>query len=85
MVPSPSLTSSPRRRTGARTRGRRGNLAAAELSGVGYQFFEVYAANVRKVTPADVQHVARQYLGTLRTVIVQPQCRTQVGGEGTRP
>jgi zinc protease len=48
-------------------------LAAAELSGVGYQFFDVYAANVRKVTPADVQRVARQYLGVLRTVIVQPQ------------
>jgi predicted Zn-dependent peptidase len=48
-------------------------LAAAELSGVGYQFFDVYAANVRKVTPADVQRVAKQYLGTLRTVIVQPQ------------
>jgi zinc protease len=48
-------------------------LAAAELSGVGYEFFDVYAANVRKVTPADVQRVAKQYLGTLRTVIVQPQ------------
>ena len=30
-------------------------------------------ANVRKVTPADVQRVARKYLGVLRTVIVQPQ------------
>jgi zinc protease len=48
-------------------------LAAAELAGVGYEFFDVYAANVRKVTPADVQRVARQYLGVLRTVIVQPQ------------
>jgi len=48
-------------------------LAAAELAGVGYQFFDVYAANVKKVTPADVQRVAKRYLGILRTVIVQPQ------------
>ncbi len=48
-------------------------LAAAELAGVGYEFFDVYAANVKKVTPADVQRVAKQYLGVLRTVIVQPQ------------
>ena len=47
-------------------------LAAAELAGVGYEFFDVYAANVKKVTPADVQRVAKQYLGVLRTVIVQP-------------
>jgi Protein of unknown function (DUF2950)/Peptidase M16 inactive domain len=47
-------------------------LAAAELAGVGYEFFDIYAANVRKVTPADVQRVAKQYLGVLRTVIVQP-------------
>lgn len=48
-------------------------LAAAELAGVGHEYFDAYAANVRKVTPADVQRVARQYLGVLRTVIVQPQ------------
>jgi zinc protease len=48
-------------------------LAAAELTGVGYEFFDVYVANVRKVTPADVQRVAKQYLGVLRTIIVQPQ------------
>ena len=48
-------------------------LAVAELAGVGYEFFDVYAANVKKVTPADVQRVAKQYLGVLRTVIVQPQ------------
>ncbi|HEY3064953.1 MAG TPA: pitrilysin family protein [Methylomirabilota bacterium] len=47
-------------------------LAAGELVGVGYQFFDVYAANVKKVTPADVQRVARQYLGVLRTVVVHP-------------
>jgi predicted Zn-dependent peptidase len=48
-------------------------LAAAELSGVGWEFFDVYAANVRRITPADVHRVARKYLGTLRTVVVQPQ------------
>jgi len=47
-------------------------LAAGELAGVGHEFFDTYAANVRKVTAADVQRVARQYLGVLRTVIVQP-------------
>jgi len=47
-------------------------LAAAELAGVGYEFFDVYAANVKKVTRADVQRVARQYLGVMRTVVVQP-------------
>ena len=48
-------------------------LAAAELAGVGYEFFDAYVANVRKVTPADVQRVARRYLGVVRTIIVQPQ------------
>jgi len=48
-------------------------LAAAELAGVGHQYFDVYATNVKKVTPADVQRVARRYLGVVRTVIVQPQ------------
>jgi predicted Zn-dependent peptidase len=48
------------------------DLAAAELAGVGDEFFDVYAANVRKVTRADVQRVAKQYLGVMRTVIVQP-------------
>ena len=47
-------------------------LAAAELAGVGYEFFDVYGSNVKKVTPQDVQRVAKQYLGVLRTVIVQP-------------
>jgi len=48
-------------------------LAAAELAGLGHDFFDVYAANVKKVTRADVQRVAKQYLGVMRTVIVQPQ------------
>jgi zinc protease len=47
-------------------------LAAGELAGVGYEYFDVYAANVKKVTAADVQRVAQKYLGVLRTVVVQP-------------
>jgi len=47
-------------------------LAAAELAGVGYDYFDLYAANVKRVTPTDVQRVARQYLGVVRTVVVQP-------------
>ncbi len=47
-------------------------LAAGELAGVGHDFFDAYAASVRKVTAADVQRVARKYLGAVRTVIVQP-------------
>ena len=48
-------------------------LAFYELAGVGYEFLERYAADVKKVTPADVQRVAQKYLGVLRTVIVQPK------------
>jgi len=48
-------------------------LAAGELAGVSHGFFDAYVANVKKVTSADVQRVARRYLGVLRTVIVQPQ------------
>ena len=47
-------------------------LAFYEIAGVGYEFLDRYAADVRKVTPADVQRVAQKYLGVLRTVIVQP-------------
>jgi predicted Zn-dependent peptidase len=47
-------------------------LAAAELAGVGYEFYDTYTANVKKVTRADVQRVARQYLRVMRTVVVQP-------------
>ncbi|HEY7650385.1 MAG TPA: pitrilysin family protein [Methylomirabilota bacterium] len=47
-------------------------LAAAELAGVGYEFYDTYTAKVKKVTPADVQRVARQYLRVMRTVVVQP-------------
>ena len=48
-------------------------LAFYELAGVGYEFLDRYAADVKKVTPADVQRVAQKYLGVLRTVIVQPK------------
>lgn len=47
-------------------------LAAYEAAGVGHEFLDRYAADVRKVAAADVQRVARLYLATLRTVIVRP-------------
>jgi predicted Zn-dependent peptidase len=47
-------------------------LAFYEIAGVGYEFLDRYAAAVKQVTPADVQRVAKRYLGVVRTVIVQP-------------
>jgi hypothetical protein len=47
-------------------------MAAAELAGMDSEYVDVYAANVTKVTGADVQRVARRCLGAGRTVIVQP-------------
>jgi len=47
-------------------------LAAAELAGLSHDYFDVYAANVKKVSAADVMRVAKQYLSVVRTVIVQP-------------
>jgi predicted Zn-dependent peptidase len=47
-------------------------LAYYELAGVGYEFLDHYASAVKKVTPADVQRVARKYATTVRTVIVKP-------------
>ena len=47
-------------------------LAFYEIAGVGYEFLDRYAAAVKKVTPADVQRVAKKYLGVVRTVVVQP-------------
>jgi hypothetical protein len=47
-------------------------VASGPATWVGYEFFDVYAVNVRRVTPADVQRVAKQYLGVLRMIIVQP-------------
>jgi predicted Zn-dependent peptidase len=48
-------------------------LAFYEIAGVGHEFLDRYAADVKKVTPADVQRVAQKYLGVLRTVVVQPK------------
>lgn len=50
-------------------------LAAYELAGLDPAFIERYPARVRAVTAADVQRVARAYLSTLRTVVVQPPGR----------
>ena len=36
------------------------------------EFLDHYASAVKKVTPADVQRVARKYATTVRTVIVKP-------------
>ena len=47
-------------------------LAFYETAGVGYEFLDRYAAAVKKVTPADVQRVAKKYATTVRTVIVKP-------------
>jgi zinc protease len=47
-------------------------LAAYEIDGVGYEFLDRYVQQVRAVTAADVQRVARKYLATLRTIVVQP-------------
>jgi len=47
-------------------------LATYEEAGVGYEFLDRYVQQVRAVTAADVQRVARKYLATLRTVVVQP-------------
>ncbi len=47
-------------------------LATYEEAGVGYEFLDRYVQQVRAVTAADVQRVARKYLGVLRTVVVQP-------------
>lgn len=47
-------------------------IASYEAVGVGYEFLDRYIAQVRTVTAADVQRVARRYLAALRTVIVEP-------------
>jgi predicted Zn-dependent peptidase len=39
---------------------------------VGQEYLDKYSADIRNVTAADVQRVARTYLATLRTVIVRP-------------
>lgn len=50
-------------------------LASYEAAGVGYEFLDRYVKDVRAVTKADVQRVARRYLSTLRTVIVEPPAK----------
>src|SRR5262249_10054350 len=57
------------RRTNARQAWYLGSL---ELSGVGHEFLDRYTSQVRAATAADVQRAARRYLGTIRTVVVQP-------------
>ncbi len=47
-------------------------LGSYEEAGVGYEFLERYVVQVRAVTAADVQRVARRYLAVVRTIIVQP-------------
>ncbi|MBI4589483.1 MAG: insulinase family protein [Candidatus Rokubacteria bacterium] len=50
-------------------------LATFELAGVGHEFLDRYVAAVRDVTPADVQRVARTYLGTVRESVARPPAR----------
>lgn len=50
-------------------------LATYELTGVGLEFPDRYVAAVRNVTPAEVQRVARTYLGTLRESVARPPAR----------
>jgi predicted Zn-dependent peptidase len=50
-------------------------LATLEEAGLGYEYLEHYTAQVRAVTAADVQRVARRYLATPRVVVVAPPAR----------
>jgi predicted Zn-dependent peptidase len=50
-------------------------LATYELAGVGQEFPDRYVAAVKAVTPADVQRVARTYLGTARESVAGPRVR----------
>lgn len=50
-------------------------LATFELAGIGYEFLDRYVAAVRAVAPADVQRVARIYLGTVRESVAHPPTR----------
>ncbi len=50
-------------------------LATFELAGAGYEFLERYVTSVERVSPADVQRVARIYLGTIRESIARPPTR----------
>ncbi|MEK7715653.1 MAG: insulinase family protein, partial [candidate division NC10 bacterium] len=48
-------------------------LAFYELQGQGQDFPERYRRAVEAVTPADVQRVARQVLGTVTTLVLRPK------------
>jgi predicted Zn-dependent peptidase len=50
-------------------------LATYEQAGVGFEFLDRYQQQVRTVTAADVQRVARRYLSTIRAVVVEPPPR----------
>jgi zinc protease len=50
-------------------------LASLETAGVGHEYLDRYTAQLRAVTAADIQRVARRYLATLRTVVVEPPAR----------
>jgi predicted Zn-dependent peptidase len=48
-------------------------LAFYEVEGVGQDYAERYRGGVEAVTSGDVLRVARQYLGTLTTVVLRPR------------
>jgi len=48
-------------------------LAFYEVEGVGQDYAERYRRAVEAVTPGDVLRVARQYLGTLTTLVLRPR------------
>ena len=50
-------------------------LATFELDGVGYEFLDRYVTAVERVSAADVQRVARTYLGTVRESVARPPIR----------
>jgi predicted Zn-dependent peptidase len=50
-------------------------LALLETAGVGQEYLDRYTAQVRAVAAADIQRVARRYLATPRTVVVEPPAR----------
>ena len=50
-------------------------LATFELAGVGSEFLDRYVTAVERVSAADVQRVARTYLGTIRESVARPPIR----------
>jgi zinc protease len=62
-------------------------IGQAELVGVGVRYIENYVANIRKVTAADVQRVARDYFSEDRRTVgilvpVPPKTKGTEPGEG---